>query len=306
MTEIRAVDDANLSQFIEIWNEVFPHPKLTLDELLRDREVIPAHMHPERYLLLRNETPVAVLELGHVLGSFDFMVWQFWLGVAPAERHQGFGRTLYSFAMAKIRSAGWNRIMVRVQEQDPRGITFAQRNGFQELKRDFVSSLDLAPYQPELQEVIGVQIHSFKDLDSPDFRRELHEVFEEIRHDVPRAEPPQPLDFEFFEQVSLNDPLFDPIATQVAIADGVIVGFSGMYRNADNTGDQWLTGVRRSWRGKGLARQLKARVYAQAKASGYTSITTDNDTRNASMLRINDEFGFVRQPWVATFVLRQS
>jgi predicted GNAT superfamily acetyltransferase len=53
-----------------------------------------------------------------------------------------------------------------------------------------------------------------------------------------------------------------------------------------------LTAVKRAWRGRGVARALKATQIAWAKANGYEELRTTNDERNAPIRRLNAEFGY--------------
>jgi predicted GNAT superfamily acetyltransferase len=60
-----------------------------------------------------------------------------------------------------------------------------------------------------------------------------------------------------------------------------------------------LTGVRREYRKRGLATALKVKVLGKAKALGYESVLTWNDSTNAGMLGINWRLGFEKRPaWI--------
>ena len=106
------------------------------------------------------------------------------------------------------------------------------------------------------------------------------------------------------EQV-LGDEYFLWGGTQIALdpKTDTVLGFSGVYHGArDGWLDQWLTATRREARGRGIALALKLRVAKYALELGYKTIRTDNDTRNAPMLAINDKLGFVRQPALISVV----
>ena len=62
-----------------------------------------------------------------------------------------------------------------------------------------------------------------------------------------------------------------------------------------------FTGVRREYRGRGIAMALKLRAVDYAKSHGYREIRTWNSTLNAPMLGINVRLGFVKQPVWITF-----
>jgi len=50
---------------------------------------------------------------------------------------------------------------------------------------------------------------------------------------------------------------------------------------------QALTGVRREYRGKGVAFAMKPKVIGYARKNGYEKIKTENATTNPSMFGIN-------------------
>jgi GNAT superfamily N-acetyltransferase len=64
---------------------------------------------------------------------------------------------------------------------------------------------------------------------------------------------------------------------------------------------QGLTGVRREYRGKGVAMALKLKTIEYAQRHGYAVIKTWNESNNVGMLAINEKLGFVRQPAWVTF-----
>ena len=53
-----------------------------------------------------------------------------------------------------------------------------------------------------------------------------------------------------------------------------------------------LTGVRRQYRGRGLARLLKTHSLHRVAQAGATSAITDNDETNAPMLAVNRSLGY--------------
>jgi mycothiol synthase len=172
-----------------------------------------------------------------------------------------------------------------------------------EQKRDFESTLDLTnfnlvPWQAQLK-VPGIEFASWQQLDSADFQRQVYDFWQIVRHDVPRTEPAPAISFEFFLENIYHDQEFSLPTSFVALAVGEIVGFSATFR-AGRAGwlDQWLTASSREYRGRGIALALKLRQIEAAKALGFATVRTDNDTRNAAMLAINEKLGFVRLPVV--------
>jgi len=58
--------------------------------------------------------------------------------------------------------------------------------------------------------------------------------------------------------------------------------------------------VRRAWRGRGVARALKAAEIAWAKQAGYERLETQNEERNEPIRRLNEHFGYVVTPGSVT------
>ena len=91
-----------------------------------------------------------------------------------------------------------------------------------------------------------------------------------------------------------------PEAYFIARVDGAYAGVSGLHR--PQVGDwlnQGMTGVRREFRGRGIATALKLRTVEYARDHGVREIRTWNEINNQRMLAINTRFGFVRQPaWI--------
>ena len=82
----------------------------------------------------------------------------------------------------------------------------------------------------------------------------------------------------------LSGPGDRPEATFVAVAGDEVVGYAKFSLTAaqPTTAHHDLTGVKRAWRGRGLARALKATQITWAKANGYEELRTRNDERNAT------------------------
>jgi RimJ/RimL family protein N-acetyltransferase len=63
---------------------------------------------------------------------------------------------------------------------------------------------------------------------------------------------------------------------------------------------QALTAVDREYRCKGIAKAVKAFAIRRALDAGFTTIYTDNDSRNLAMISINERLGFQRLPGMIT------
>jgi GNAT superfamily N-acetyltransferase len=98
-------------------------------------------------------------------------------------------------------------------------------------------------------------------------------------------------------EVSLEDWLRDeatlPAGSFVALADGEIVGYSGLIEH-DNSGvaEDGLTVVRRDWRRRGLALALKRFEHAWAAQNGVRELVTWTQRENEGMRRLNELLGY--------------
>lgn len=305
---IRPFQAADLPAIVRLQQESQPLHPWTLEEIERDQRELEPH--------LRNHFLVAERE-GELLGMADYMRpagtyhpqrFHLFLCVASGHRGKGVGRALYEATLRELETLDPLSMTAQVRETDPRSVRFAQERGFTEVKRDFESILsfqdfDAEPYRSLLDrlEQEGLSFRDFAELDCPDFRKRFHELFETLRVDVPRAEPPTPLSFDFFNKHVVEEPGMLPKAFVFVLRGNELLGFTGGYEGAaSGCMDTWLTAVARGMRGRGLALALKVRSLKAAKALGFTQARTDNDTRNAPMLRVNERLGFQRQPALIT------
>lgn len=90
----------------------------------------------------------------------------------------------------------------------------------------------------------------------------------------------------------LAQPALDHHLTSVAVVDGEVAAFSAA--ECDGAGRYWsgMTGTRRAYRGRGLAKLAKNDSLHRARAAGYTDAYTGNDAENGPMLAINRWFGY--------------
>lgn len=305
MHSIRPGGVADLPAICDLWNVVWPHHFRGLEEMGRELELPKVECRPQFLLIEKDGQLLGAAEFNRDYGSYHPQKWSLSLSVLPAYRQMGFGSALLDSMLATIEAEGAISADCRVSDEDTGSIQFVEKRGFLEIKRDFESELDLSQVGEELLGTVvdcPATIRSMKEVDSPEFRQEFHQAFEAIRIDTPRTDPPTQLEFDHFQALIIDDPDFLPEASRVALINGRLAGFTGLFK-MEQPGSlfQWLTGVRREHRGKKIAKALKLDALRWAVASGYKTIRTDNDTRNAPMLAINDQLGFRRLPGMITY-----
>ncbi len=215
--------------------------------------------------------------------------------VLPKHRRRGAGTALYEAISACALKRGLDTIETIVADSDDESLAFAMRRGFVEESREVGVSLDLTQIEPPTVEPPeGVEIVTWAE--RPELARGIYEVVIEAAPDVPGSEDGLVEPFDDWLVHDMQGPGDRPDATFVAVAGVEVIGYAkfSLAATPSTTADHDLTGVRRAWRGRGVARALKATQIAWAKANGYRELRTRNDERNAPIRHLNEEFGYRR------------
>lgn len=228
--------------------------------------------------------------------------------VHPEYQRQGIGSALYGHLLEEL--AAFDPIMLRAsaREDKTHSVHFLHQHGFREEMRAWESRLDVTAFDPtpsihaeDRMRADGIEIKTLRELESdPERNHKLHALYNELDQDVPSPDPITPVDFEHFDENFFGRPTLLPDANFVAVHHGAYVGTSALWSSAaDNYLWTGLTGVKRSYRRKGIALALKLRGIAYAQAHNHPVIVTDNESNNRPMLSINERLGYRKQPaWI--------
>ena len=152
--------------------------------------------------------------------------------------------------------------------------------------------------RPSIDLPEGVVITTLAD--HPELARGVWETVCEAMPDIPYDGdvPMTPGSFEEFTARSLAGPKYIPEATFVAVRDGEVVGYAqlGWMDRAAAIGDHQMLAVRRSWRGRGIAKALKAAQVVSALDNGLSELRTGNEDRNAAARAVNANFPYTPLP----------
>ena len=145
-----------------------------------------------------------------------------------------------------------------------------------EIGREIHVSLDLTTIDPpEVNPPPGIRIVTWAE--RPELIRGIYEVAVEASADIPGDEEDEIEPFEDWLAHEMQaGPGDRPEATFVAVAGDVVVGYSKFSVSPESTvAHHDLTGVKRAWRKRGIARALKQAQIAWAKQNGYERLGHD-------------------------------
>ncbi|MFE1774657.1 GNAT family N-acetyltransferase [Streptomyces sp. NPDC059008] len=214
------------------------------------------------------------------------------LHVHPGHRGRGAGRALLAAAEEHLAAAGADRVFVRAVDE-PGAHAFARRHGYRHTRTARHLRLDLATAgPPPLPSALpaGVRLLTGAELEADP--RPLYAANAEAGADEPGEVAGDAMAYEDWLRHTWDHPHIDLDLTSVVTVDGALAAFSlaatdglGRYASA-------MTGTRRAFRGRGLARLAKAASLHRARDHGCTEAFTGNDTANTPMLTLNRRLGY--------------
>ncbi len=299
MVNIKACADEREEQLsLDLYNAVWPHESVTMDEVTHFKAAMVDHAD----LVAWND--------GEAVGSgFVAIMPQrpelpiTLITVHPEARGRGAGTALYAAVSDWTRERGLSELEAVVSDDDPESLTFAERRRFVEDRREKGVALQLSEIDPpQVEPPAGIDIVSWAE--RPELAPGIYEVALEASPDVPGWEDEIPEPFEDWLQNEMRGSGDKPEATFLALAGDEVVGYAKFSLTAaqPRIAHHDLTGVKRAWRGRGIARVLKATQIRWAKEHGYEELRTRNDERNAPIRHLNREFGY--RPTIGRIYLR--
>jgi mycothiol synthase len=217
--------------------------------------------------------------------------------VLPEHRGQGVGTRLYEALSEHAARMGLTSLWGRIEKRDAASLRFAENRGFREVAREYEVVLDVAEADLAGDAPDGVELVSLAE--RPDLVRPVYDVDVEVGPDVPsHEEGHDPMTFERWHATYLEGPGAMPGACVVALAEGEVVGYTGLRRHgsASPIADNLLTAVRRPWRRRGIALALKREQIRRAGDAGVERIYTTNDETNVGMRGVNERLGYRPAP----------
>jgi len=276
---------------LAIYNAVWPSEAITLDEVHEFRASTLAFV---TFLASRDGADVGSVASA-LVPTHRNRAWTH-LTVPPEHRRRGVGTALYRAVSAWLEDHEIPVIQAMVAEDDPESFAFAERRGFREINRNRRMILDLAEVEPPaVRPPDGIELTSWEE--RPELARAIYEVACEALPDIPGDEDRT---METFDQwlAKMQRPSEREAATFVALAGDEAVGYArfGLTAAQPTVAFHEMTGVKRAWRGRGIAGALKRAQIGWAKEHGYERLATENELRNAPIRRLNKALGYRSAP----------
>ncbi len=287
MLEVAAcADEPDELASLEVYNTVWPHDAVTIGAVHSYRDSAQDYID---YL---------VREDGVILGSGVGAIFAYrarrvvtLITVLTRQRRRGAGTALYEAISRWASERGVRELEVSVSGDDPESLSFAQRRGFTEERREVGLVLGLAGVSPpQVQPPAGIAIVTWAQ--RPELARGMYEVDLETHPDIPGFEDVAVEPFEDWMAHNMQRPTDSPEATFIALAGEEVVGFAKLSLTAPTAAGHAMTAVKRAWRGRGIARALKATEINWALANGYIELHTSNEQRNTPIKRLNARLGY--------------
>ncbi len=215
----------------------------------------------------------------------------------PQARGRGVGHALYAELLQWAAERACVEVQTSVSEDDPASLEWADKRGFREIGRELRVTLDLTEIEaPAIDPPPGIDVVAWAE--RPELARGMYEVYVEADPDIPGSDGTELPDYEEWLSDDMQGASDRPEAVFVALAGDQVVGYAKLSVPHEWTGTAWhdLTGVKRAWRGRGIASTLKRTQIRWAKEQGFVRLTTMNEERNAPIRHLNERYGYRPEP----------
>ncbi|HEX9494851.1 MAG TPA: GNAT family N-acetyltransferase [Candidatus Limnocylindria bacterium] len=247
------------------------------------------------------DAPVGYAEIHHDPSRYDPQRYVLRLGADTDRRRRGIGAAL------------WDRVALELSARSAKVVglwtgdatacqAFIAKRGFIEVGRMYQQVIAVAaaplptPAAEERVTAHGTTVTTLAALrDAVGDDRALEAAWD--LHSACRLEfvtlgraTPQP--FAEWREENVTGAAALPDAHFIALDGSRYVGVCSLLRESDDTLRIGLTGVLPAYRRRGIARLLKLRAHAWARAHGFSEIHTTTTKANAAMLALNDALGY--------------
>jgi mycothiol synthase len=193
--------------------------------------------------------------------------------VDPEARGRGLGAWLVESAVRRASEAGAERLQYDILAGDQGGPGLLRAKGFREVRRFYEMAVELEGPPPAPTVPDGMAIETFREDDARALFDALDEAFQDHWEHHPRP-------FDEWWEAKRTEPDYDPSLWFVVRDGAEIVAAARNYPNRNGGGWVDALGVRRAYRGRGLAKALLYRTFGEFHARGVTRMSLGVDAQN--------------------------
>src|SRR6266571_30920 len=276
--EMREFDPTDYPRLLEIYNANYPgYARSVVEWRSRDETVDRSKYYWQRYSFLERNAIVGFNDVSHVTDMFH--PYKFWIIILvdPSSQGRGIGGSIYERLCGELGKLNALESRLDLRTMDPSRF----RDYSEKVLRQGITITNLAAERDQDQNAL----------------RKLHELVQLISADMPSPSPFTPISFEQWKAFELKKPSLLPEGYMIAKDGSKFVGLSTVWRIDQEPRGlvKGNTGVRREYRGRGIAVALKLKVIDFARRNGYEKMKTWNASNNAPMLAVNTKLGFKRE-----------
>lgn len=285
MIELRPVrTDADRETYVAIRNAIHPETPMTIEahfaatrqddraDLLAYLDGVPVGTATGRRHFSDRGSPLALVSVR----------------VLREARRRGVGSALFRAISEHARSIGRTGLYTIVRLDDADSNAYLGKRGFEEVLRLEEVALPLADARADVTPPEGVQIVPF----GAELDERVHPVALETERDIPTAEPIAPLALPDWRRRMLGPGVLRELSF-VALVNDDVVGYAIAGSETEpGVAEHWITGVRRDWRGRGIARALTAVQIEAARRAGLGELRAQIESEIPAMLRLSERLGY--------------
>ncbi|MGW2510210.1 GNAT family N-acetyltransferase [Streptomyces scopuliridis] len=255
-----------------------------------------ATAHPaKKYRLLVAEEAGEIIGTAHVGIAYDSIEpgqASVTPQVHPERRGRGAGSLILRTAEEHLAAHGATNVYAWALDE-PSSIAFAERRGYRPTRLAHFQRLGLADGAlPGLPAELPAGVVPRTAAEYAADPRPLFEADAEVTSDEPSDISTSLADYEDWLSHTWNHPCLDHELTTVVEVDGQVAAFTLAHTDGATRYLTAMTGTRRAFRGRGLAKLAKTDSLHRARTAGYTDAYTANDGANGPMLAVNRWFGY--------------
>ncbi|WP_410788557.1 GNAT family N-acetyltransferase [Kribbella sp. C-35] len=282
--EIRAAGPGDVDAAVAMHDALVPYLVITRSALTR-RLATPAGAGRGSFVAVDDGGLVGWASSG-LIGGSDPLDGELRLMVRPEYRGQGIGARLLEEIHAGLRAAGARSARVFA---DPGTVEWAARFGYRQTRQVHYAGIDPRK-APDLPEVPSeVELIPFTEVDP----RLLHTADEVAQRTKPGDAKISSQPYDGWLADIWNSPDLMRAVSVAATHQGQVIAFT---RNHGDDAKIWsrMTSTLPEYRGRGLAKLVKAAALHRAAEAGVQAAYTANYDGNAPMLAVNDWLGYHR------------